>query len=275
MTADFVFLSAARPHFCLFFHMSSRLWRTFSPTQFIRIFVIVNITTYATVTAIMGGKKGGENTKKAAGNAKKAETAARKQAEVDAKNAAVESQKWQKGAKDDSKKESAAAKKAEAAAKKAERDKLLAEEEASQRSQPKGANKKTAEKKSKGTLDLSQLDDQPASKSTALNASGIDNALDALAITADSNDTKLERHPERRFKAAYAKFEERRLPEIEQEHPGLRKNQRVEICRKEFERSPENPFNQAGNVRYDASKEELAFEKQRIRSDVENRLGEK
>lgn len=226
----------------------------------------------------MGGKKGGENTKKAAGNAKKAENAARKQAEVDARNAAAEDKEWSKGMKDNSKKADAAAKKAEATAKKAERDRLLAEEEASQRSAPKGANKKTAEKKSKGTLDLSQLDanDGPSSrKATTLNASGIDNALDALDLTTDSNELKLERHPERRFKAAYAKFEERRLPEIEAEHPGLRKNQRVEICRKEFEKSPENPFNQVGNVRYDASKDDLAAKKQSIRSGIENRLGEK
>lgn len=250
--------------------------RIFSPTQFIRIFIIVNITAYATTQAIMGGKKGGENTKKAAGNAKKAETAARKQAEVDAKNAVVEDSKWKQGSKDDSKKADAAAKKADAAAKKAERDRLLAEEEASQRSTPRGANKKTAEKKSKGTLDLSQLDVDPNSlKAATLNASGIDNALDALALTADANQVKLERHPERRFKAAYAKFEEQRLPEIEQEYPGLRKQQRIDICRKEFEKHPDNPFNQVGNVRYDATKDDLAAEKQRIRSGVENRLGEK
>lgn len=253
----------------------SRLWRTFSPTQFIRIFVIVNITAYATTTAIMGGKKGGENTRKVAGNAKKAEAAAQKQAQVDSKNAAAEAEQWSKGAKDSAKKADVEAKKAEAAAKKAERDRLLAEEEASQPSKPKGANKKTAEKKSKG-LDLSQLDDEPTSKKDAtLNASGIDNALDALALTGETNAQKLERHPERRFKAAYAKFEEYRMPEIEQEHPGLRKNQRIEICRKEFEKHPDNPFNQVGNVRYDATKEDLAAEKQRIRSGVENRLGEK
>jgi len=246
--------------------MSQRLWRAFSPTQFIRIFVIVNITAFATTKAIMGGKV----------NSKKVEAASKKQAEAAARNEAAESQKWNKGAKDDSKKADAASKKAEAAAKKAERDRLLAEEEASQRAAPKGANKKTAEKKSKGTLDLSQLDDEPTSKKAAtLNASGIENALDALDLTADSNQVKLERHPERRFKAAYAQFEARRLPEIEQEHPGLRKNQRVEICRKEFEKSPDNPFNQVGNVRYDASKDDLASEKARIRSGVETRLGEK
>jgi len=224
----------------------------------------------------MGGKKGTENTKKVAGNAKKAEAAARKEAEVGAKKAAVEDANWQDGAKDASKKADAAAKKAEAAAKKAERDRQLAEEEASQRATPKGANKKTAEKKSKGTLDLSQLDDEPASsKMAALNASGIDNALDALSLAADANEVKLERHPERRYKAAYAKFEEQRLPEIEKEYPGLRKNQRVEVCRKEFERHPDNPFNQVGNVRYDATKQDLASEKQRIRTGVETRLGER
>lgn len=224
----------------------------------------------------MGGKKGGENTKKVAGNAKKADAAARKQADVNAKSAAVEDTKWQEGAKDGSKKADAAAKKAEAAAKKAERDRQLAEEEAAQRSAPKGANKKTAEKKSKGTLDLSQLDAEPTStKMATLNASGIDNALDALSLAADANEVKLERHPERRYKAAYAKFEELRLPEIEQEYPGLRKQQRTEICRKEFERHPDNPFNQVGNVRYDASKDDLAAEKQRIRSGVETRLGER
>ena len=41
----------------------------FSPHQYLRIFLIVNITTYTTYSAIMGGKKG-ENTKKVAGNAK-------------------------------------------------------------------------------------------------------------------------------------------------------------------------------------------------------------
>lgn len=264
--------------------------RIFSPTHFIRIFIIVNITAYITTRAFLNKYKSNhthtptmpkkpatENTKKAAGNAKKAETAARKQAEVDAKNAAVEDAQWSVGAKDNSKKEAAAAKKAEQAAKKAERDAMLAEEEKSQKDKPKGAGKKTAEKKSRGTLDLGMLDgdgDAGGAKkgASALNASGIDNALDALDLTADSNEVKLDRHPERRFKAAYAKFEERRLPEIEAENPGLRKNQRVEIARKEFERSPENPFNQTGNVKYDSSKADLEEQRQRIRSGVEERL---
>ncbi|KAL2426282.1 hypothetical protein ABEF95_003048 [Exophiala dermatitidis] len=226
----------------------------------------------------MGGKKAaGENSKKAAGNARKAEAAAQKQAAIEAQQAAAEEEKWSKGAKDAKKKQEAAEKAAEKAAKKAERDALLAEEEKSQRATPKGANKKTAEKKTRtGTLDLGQLDGEPSAKDKAISASGIDNALDALSLTTGSaNDMKLDRHPERRFKAAYKAYEERRLPEIEKEHPGLRKNQRIEIVRKEFEKSDENPFNQTGNVRYDASKEELAEVRKKVREGVEKRLVEK
>jgi hypothetical protein len=169
--------------------------------------------------------------------------------------------------------ESAEAKKAEAARKKAERDAMLAEEEASQPSKAKGAGAKTAQKKSRG-LDLSQLDDlTPSShKAATLNASGIENALDALELTESGNNAKIDRHPERRFKAAYAAFEARRLPEIEAEHPGLRKNQRVEICRKEFEKSDENPFNKV-NVAHDATREEIAAVRDAERKKIEARLG--
>ena len=171
--------------------------------------------------------------------------------------------------------EAEAEKKAEAARKKAEREALLAEEEKNQPAKPKSAGAKKAEKKtapSKGTLDMSKLDDSDPSKlSTALNATGIDNALDALSLTTGGDSAKVDRHPERRFKAAYAAFEARRLPEIEEEKPGLRKNQRIEIVRKEFEKSEENPFNQA-NARFDSTREEIKEIKERERGKVEGRL---
>lgn len=227
----------------------------------------------------MGGKKAaGENSKKVAGNARKAEAAAAKQAAADAKVAAVEDEQWGKGSKSSKKTEDAAAKKAEAAAKKAERDALLAAEEASQPAKPKNAGKKTAEKKTRGpTLDLSQLDGDDNGKHTALNATGIDNALDALSLAGSSNDVRLERHPERRYKAAYEAFEAWRLPEIVDENKGssLRRNQMIEMCRKEFEKRPENPFNQVGNVSHNATREELAAKRGEIRSGVEKRLGER
>lgn len=164
----------------------------------------------------------------------------------------------------------AESKKAEAARKKADRDALLAEEEASQPSKGKGAGAKTAQKKTRG-LDLSQLDDSFSSqKSSALNASGIDNALDALSLT-NKETSKVERHPERRFKAAYAAFEARRLPEIEQENPGLRRQQRIDLCRKEFDKSEENPFNQV-HVAANATKDEISQVRDAERKKTESRL---
>lgn len=135
----------------------------------------------------------------------------------------------------------------------------------------KGAAKKDAAP-SRGTLDLGQLD-EPAKPTSALNASGIDNALDALSLANNSGaNDKVDRHPERRKAAAYAKFEERRLEEM-QDEKGLRRNQKVDQIRREFEKSDENPMNQSLVGRYDMSKEEMAELKDKERSAKEQRLG--
>jgi hypothetical protein len=130
--------------------------------------------------------------------------------------------------------------------------------------------KKAAPAQSRG-LDLSQLDSpEPSSKTQAtLNASGIDDALDALDITAGSNDL-LDRHPERRFKAAYTVFEARRLDELKDDK-SLRRQQKIELIKKEFEKSPENPFNKV-NASYNISKEEIAALRQEEKDTMEKRL---
>lgn len=222
----------------------------------------------------MGGKKGGENTKKAAGNAKKAEAAATKQAANDRKQEASEAAEWGKGAKDTSKSEAAAAKAAEAARKKAEKAALQAEEDAALPNKGSAKNS-TAAKKSRG-LDLSGLD-MPSSKKdvklNALNASGIDDALDALALTSGpgAGAEKVDRHPERRFKAAFAAFEERRLEEMKDEK-GLRRDQKIAQIRKEFEKHPDNPFNQVHSL-YNSSKTDMAQIKAGEQQKLEKRLG--
>lgn len=168
--------------------------------------------------------------------------------------------------------EEAEQKKQDAARKKAEKEALLAEEEKDARATPKTS--KTAVKKTKG-LDLSQLDDPSESssqpKNAALNATGIDNALDALSLTSNNPSEKVDRHPERRYKAAYAAYEARRLPELEEEQKGLRRQQRIDAIRKEFERSPENPFNQA-NAKFDSTREEIKDIKEKEREKTESRL---
>lgn len=99
--------------------------------------------------------------------------------------------------------------------------------------------------------------------------------MDALDLTADAA-AKIDKHPERRFKAAFAAFEERRLKEMDEDGSGqgLRQNQKKERIRKEFERSDENPFNQV-SAKYDASKEELKELREQEKIKIESRLGER
>jgi hypothetical protein len=209
-------------------------------------------------------KAAGENSKKAQGQARKAEAAAAKNAAKDRQAEEAEAQEWNKGSKSNAKAEAAAAKAAEAARKKAEKDALLAEEEASLPSKtPK--NSKTAQKKTRGIDSAFASLDNPA----ALNATGIDNALDALSLTSKP-DEKIDRHPERRYKAAYAKYEERRLEEMKDDK-SLRKQQKMNKIYEEFKKHPDNPFNQVA-ASYNATKEELAAMKEEERIKKEKRL---
>jgi hypothetical protein len=52
---------------------------------------------------------------------------------------------------------------------------------------------------------------------------------------------------------------------------GLRRQQKVDLIRKEFEKHPDNPFNQV-SVKYNATKEELADIQEQERLKKEKRL---
>ncbi|KAL1412652.1 hypothetical protein Q8F55_000399 [Vanrija albida] len=231
----------------------------------------------------MPPNKGG-NSKKEAGRARKADAEA---AKVDAANKAKEAKeadKWKTGAKGTSKAELEAAKKAEIAAKKAERDAALAAEEAAaptKKAAPKaGAKKKDAFVKSSGIAAAFKTDDPLGLRRDderavpELSAVGVDEMLEALELAnaktdADAVGAKaglIERHPERRFKAAFKAYVDAELPKLKEDvspptcrahtqHPGLRQNQMQEILYKQFQKSPDNPFNQV-SVAYNASKEE-------------------
>ncbi|QDS73054.1 hypothetical protein FKW77_009611 [Venturia effusa] len=206
----------------------------------------------------MAGKKkeAGEGSKKAQGQARKAAAEEEKKSAKNKQAEQAEAEEWGKGAKDNSKKDAAAAKAAEAERKRAEKKALEEAELATLPSKPKVSKRpsKPPPGPKKG-LNLDQLDGEPTNtKGAALNATGIDNALDALDLTSNSQDS-VDRHPERRFKAAYTAYEEKRLEEMKDEK-GLRRNQKIAEIRKEFEKHPDNPFNQVSG-RYDMTKEEL------------------
>lgn len=87
-------------------------------------------------------------------------------------------------------------------------------------------------------------------------ASNIDDALFLLDPTSTQSlvsTRSVERHPERRIKAAYAAFEEREMPELKREFPGLRLTQLREKLQRAWHKSPDNPFNQA-HISYNATR---------------------
>lgn len=217
----------------------------------------------------MAKKQSGENSKKAAGNARKAEAAnMKKQAQSEAAEA-EEAEEWSKGSKKgNKKKEDEQFKKEEAARKKQERDLLLQAEEASMPSKPSSAKNRGASKvaaKRAGKIDdfLDFNKDTPE-----LSASGLDAALEALALTkrdAGVTDKDIDRHPERRVKAAFAAYEDKRLPEMRKEHPGLRLQQIKNLLFKEFQKSPDNPMNQDTNVQYNATSGDVKDKKKDVK----------
>ncbi|CAD6190174.1 unnamed protein product [Caenorhabditis auriculariae] len=72
-------------------------------------------------------------------------------------------------------------------------------------------------------------------------ARNVDEALQILDA-GDSED--LDRHPEKRMRAAYLAYEEKRLPELKTEHPTYRLSQLKQLLKKEWQKHPENPLNQ-------------------------------
>jgi hypothetical protein len=58
------------------------------------------------------------------------------------------------------------------------------------------------------------------------------------------NEPEVDRHPEKRLKAAFTAFEEKNMSRIKSENPTLRMSQLKQILRKEWIKSPENPLNQ-------------------------------
>ncbi|KAI6203188.1 hypothetical protein M3Y94_00527900 [Aphelenchoides besseyi] len=71
-------------------------------------------------------------------------------------------------------------------------------------------------------------------------ARNVDEAISVLGSTS----SPAEKHPEKRVKAAYAAFEERRLPELKEEKPTFTLSQLRQLLKKEWQKSPANPLNE-------------------------------
>ena len=70
-------------------------------------------------------------------------------------------------------------------------------------------------------------------------ASGLDSAISALSVGGGDD-----RHPEKRMKAAYKAYEEKMMPEMKEQYPGLKRQQYLDKIFALWKKSPENPLNQ-------------------------------
>lgn len=65
---------------------------------------------------------------------------------------------------------------------------------------------------------------------------------EAISVLGGGTQVSVDRHPERRMKAAFAAFEERELPRLKAENPNLRMSQLKQLLKKEWMKSPDNPM---------------------------------
>ncbi|RIB08313.1 DUF1014-domain-containing protein [Gigaspora rosea] len=220
----------------------------------------------------------GENTKVTAAKERKAahqaEVTKVKQAEKERKAA----EEWSVGAKDASKKESQKLKREAQLAKKNEAARLLQQEE-TELSKYKPVIKISGEEKK--AVKRAQNQEKASAERREIpefSASNIDDAIDLMSAAVGSGPGQsggalnIDKHPEKRFKAALAAYEEREMPKVKEEHPGLRYTQYREIVYKNFQKSPENPFNQVNIMRYNSTKQEQDNLIESTRRDVEDRL---
>ncbi|KAK9806108.1 hypothetical protein WJX72_001671 [[Myrmecia] bisecta] len=222
------------------------------------------------------GKKMGENSKAVEAREKKGATkAAQKQKQV----VQEEDEYWKQageGAKSKAqlKKEEQEKQRAEAAAKKVEAKKLAEEEErqlaqAAQKKLGKVALPKvSAHQLSKiKEMEAKQEETEKQKRAAAakrmvtedsysqlvevenvnreedlIDARNVTQAIAALSLAEQAEEDK---HPERRLKAAFAAYQERELPLLKQEKPGLKQSQYKDMMFKAWQKSPDNPMNKA------------------------------
>eukprot|EP00128_Syssomonas_multiformis_P011322 Colp12_sorted_trinity150504_noHs@35528 len=60
-----------------------------------------------------------------------------------------------------------------------------------------------------------------------------------------TQDAGLDKHPERRMKATYKAYEEKWTPLLKEENPSLKLSQIRQLIKKQWQKAPENPMNQA------------------------------
>lgn len=206
-----------------------------------------------------------ENTKAVQARTRKAEAKAAEKARMEKEK---EDAAWEDNdkhiAKKQQRKEDKEKKRQENLARKNESKKMLEEEEVSLKGKTTkpakltraeiAANRLAAEKaeaaarKAKVQTHLdTKLEENVNIAAAEAKAEGIEearNVEDAIAVLSVNEGAPVDKHPEKRMKAAYAAFEEVNLPRLKAENPNLRLSQLKQMLKKDWMKSPENPLNQ-------------------------------
>ncbi|KAJ2255028.1 hypothetical protein GGI13_001830 [Coemansia sp. RSA 455] len=223
----------------------------------------------------------GANSKVTAAAEKKAAAQAEKDTKTRKEKEAKEASTWRDGAKDNSKQQEADAKRAEKEARRREAQlQLEAETKEIARSQAaKTGPPKLAPKKKPAAPTTPSFDSEPPAPAPivvrsdepveSFAAHNIDDALDLIQAVASPDDDHnapvsrhdataavIDRHPERRARAAYHVYEEREIDRLKSENPGLRLSQIKDLIFKAWQKSPENPLNQS-QVAHNATQDEV------------------
>ena len=203
-------------------------------------------------------KKFGTNSKAEEGRARKSDAKERQKQNSRSEKEKLDEKKWSEGTKDDSKRQQEEAKRLEKLIKKQEKKEIEAQEVQELAKYKASANKSNSNdggnipqplfksKSANWTLSLSSDGGQSSESLEKFSASNLDDALLLLESTNVSSNSvnSVEKHPERRMKAAFCVFEAREIPILRAENPSLKHSQILELLYKMWKKSPENPFNQ-------------------------------
>ncbi|XP_046893110.1 coiled-coil domain-containing protein 124 [Hypomesus transpacificus] len=210
----------------------------------------------------------GENSKAATAKARKAEA----KAVVDArKKQELEDALWQENdkhvLKKEQRKDDKEKKRLEALERKKENQRLLDEESARIRGRATAKELVTgkvtrAQIEETLRIEQQQLEEEPTQKEKSHLETPLEENVNRIvleegeveartiedAISVLSTSEEVDRHPERRVKAAYAAYEEANMPRLKMENPNMRLSQLKQQLKKEWMKSPENPLNQHFNT---------------------------
>lgn len=183
--------------------------------------------------------KEGSNRRKA----KKKEDGAVKRAEKDARRAAVSAQEKEESLEADRIVRGKKTKNADLRPKvPSNMLQCLLEKSSSKKEQPVGNGKMVQEDLLQPNVNKRfDLDEEKPDGNGEFEARSVNDALDLLSV---GKAKEIDKHPEKRMKAAYAAYRAKHYDALKADHSSLKRSQLMQMLQKQWKKSEENPMNQ-------------------------------